>query len=658
MTTQRTRARRGSAQGAATRALRTTVLIAAYALTLILDSGAHGQTSGGSDADAIEPGPIYAISSFSMRYVKENPLHPSLDEAMRVEITLGRSDTGFVAPRPGEPTVSFTLADPPGQGVQLYHASGLQHIFVTLRDYFIAQDLIGIYVGPDPRQITEFGRDLRPDGDTSLEIVVTTGIVSELRTIGAGPRSSAGGDIDPSERINNPLHDRIRKRSPVKPFEEGESEREDLLRKSVLDSYLFHLGRHPGRRVDAALAAAEEVGTISLDYLITENRPLVLYAQISNTGTDATDYLRERFGLLHTQLTNNDDILTLDYSTANFDEVHAFTGSYEAPFPYDRIRWRVQGNYIETVAQELGAFRDDFRSDSWSVLGEIDWNFFQHRELFLDLAAGVRYTEHQVRRSIFGGIIRTEGNEEFLIPYLGLRLERRSEWYNTQGMVNLEWQSDATGVDERDLILLGRDLPDEDWFVLRWNIFHSVYLEPLLNREAWRDPSTPETSTLAHELYLSFRGQYAFDNRMIPQEQQVVGGLYSVRGYPQSAVAGDNAYIGTVEYRFHLPRAFALQSEPGELFGETFRYAPQYVYGTPDWDLVLKGFLDLGYSEIAEPLSFEDNETLIGAGIGLELLYRRNLNVRVDWGFALDDLEVAGVDQGANRLYFVATLLF
>jgi hemolysin activation/secretion protein len=185
-----------------------------------------------------------------------------------------------------------------------------------------------------------------------------------------------------------------------------------------------------------------------------------------------------------------------------------------------------------------------------------------------------------------------------------------------------------------------------------------VYLEPVLNREAWEDPSTPESSTLAHELFLHFRGQWAFDYRLIPQVQQVMGGLYTVRGYPQSVVAGDTALIGTVEYRYHLPRALDLQKEPGELFGETFRAAPQYVYGTPDWDLILKGFLDVGQTIVSQPFSFEDDHTLIGAGVGLEFLYRRNLNVRLDWGFVLEELDGRDVNSGSNRLHVVATILF
>jgi hemolysin activation/secretion protein len=577
---------------------------------------------------------------------------------MELPITLSRLESGYIAPREGQELITITPGEIGASGVEMFHASAIQHILEAVRDHFVAADLLGVYVAPDPMQINEFGEDLRAEDETALTILITTGIVTELRTVASGERVEKG-EIEPAERINHPLHARIIERSPVRPYTEGDAERCDLLRKGGLDRYIFHLGRHPGRRVDAAVAAAEDVGGIALDYLVTENRPLVLYAQVSNTGTRATDYWRERFGFFHTQLTNNDDILSLDYSTAQFDEVHTVVGSYEAPFPNDRIRWRVQGTWSEYTASELGVFDDIFRGDSWSIGGEIIANIYQDRELFLDLVGGLRFENIHVGRDIFGGIFFDEGEEDFIFPYVGLRLDRTTEWFSTQGSATLEFQSaDLSDIDENELNQLGRTAPDEDWLVLRWNVSHSVFLEPLLDRQAWEDPSTPESSTLAHELALSFRGQYAFDNRLIPQVEQVLGGLYTVRGYPESVIAGDTALIGSLEYRYHVPRAMKIEPEPRELFGEPFRTAPQYVYGRPDWDLILKGFLDIGHSIISDPFSFEDDETLIGAGIGVELLYRRNLNVRLDWGFALDDLDGRDVNSGSNRLHLVATILF
>ena len=595
-------------------------------------------------------GPSYPISALVLQYVRENPQHPSVQEVMQIEVALVQTAQGFVAPRAGVPWMRLRLAQIADRPVETYYASAIQRILEEIRDFFSQREILGVYVAPDPFQINEAGEDLRKAGQTALRVLITTGAVTELRTLASGKRIAA------QERINNPLHDRIREHSPIQPSAEGDGELGDLLRKDALDRYLFHLSRHPGRRVDASISAGLDPGGVALDYLITENRPLVLYAQVSNTGTRSTERWIERFGLFHTQLTNNDDILELSYTTAGFSDTNAVVGSYEAPlFDNDRLRWRAYGLWSEFTATDVGFFDDDFTGESWEAGGDLIANIYQKRELFVDLLAGARYLDVRVDDEAAG----LRGEEDFFLPHVGARLDRTTEWFSTQGSLVLEWNiADVTDIDLAQLNALGRVLPDDEWAVLRWGLTHSVFLEPLFDREAWEDPTTPKTSTLAHELALSFRGQYAFDKRLIPHAEQVVGGLYSVRGYPQSVVAGDTVIIGSIEYRYHIPRDFEIQPEPRELFGEPFRAAPQYVYGHPDWDLILKGFFDVGRSIVSDRFAFESDETLMGAGVGVELLFKRNVSLRLDWGFVLEELQAQGINSGSNRLHVVATLLF
>lgn len=605
-----------------------------------------------------EDGPAYPISEFILRYVRDNPGHPPIDEIMQIPVNLGRTAQGYVAPRPDVAPVAMTIADASAQGLQTYYASAVQTIIVSIRDYLVGKQLLGVYVAPDPLQINETGQDLRqPRGNSNpLTLILATGTVTQVRTLASGERVKKdgwkfGGSIEPEERVDNPVHARIRERSPIFPYQ-PEKEQADLLKKDALDEYLFHLSRHPGRRVDASVAAGEESGAVILDYQVTENRPLTLYAQISNTGTKATDYWRQRFGLLHTQVTNNDDIFSFDFITSWFDETNALLASYEAPFKNDRFRWRVYGNWTEFTADDVGFFGQDFTGESWAIGGELSWNFFQKREMFLDLFGGARFENIHVNNAAF----LIEGDEDFVIPYFGIRYDRRTDWYATQASAQLEWW--LSNASQAELAALGRTAPDTDPVIFKGGLTHSVYLEPLLNRKNWESLSTPEDSTLAHELVMGVRGQYAFDNRLIPQAEQVMGGLYTVRGYPESIVAGDSAVIGTIEYRLHLPRLFSLQPEPGTLFGKPFRTAPQYVFGPVDWDLVPKAFFDVGRVYISDPFGFESDQTLMGAGIGIDLLYRRNLNVRLDWGFVLEEINALNVNEGSNRLHFVATILF
>jgi hypothetical protein len=128
--------------------------------------------------------------------------------------------------------------------------------------------------------------------------------------------------------------------------------------------------------------------------------------------------------------------------------------------------------------------------------------------------------------------------------------------------------------------------------------------------------------------------------------------------------------MGSVEYRFHYPRTFAV-SEPGKLgereftklakfLGNDFRYAPQEAFGRADWDLIFKGFVDAGATEIAFAQAGEDSYTLVGAGVGVEFQFKRNMVARMDWGFALAEVDDPAnpVDVGDNELHFLLTVLY
>ncbi len=602
-------------------------------------------------------GPVYEIGELKVHYLQSRPGLPTTDQLMKIPVTLGVGKGGYIAPRKGVPVVNRHLEDMAYRPVEPYYASAIQTILEAVRDNLTDRGFMGVYVAPDPVQIDESGNDLRPAGQSAFQILVTLGMVTELRTVAAGDR------IPSEERINHPVHERIREHSPIQTRqhveETDDSSQSSVLNREVLDDYVYQLSRHPGRRVDVAVSTAEDPGGIALDYIITENKPWSIFAQLSNTGTSQTGQWQQRFGYYHNQLTNNDDRLNIQYLTAGFNDVHAVAGSYEFPlFDFDRLRLRLASSWSEYTASDVGFFNDTFTGESYELDAGISANIYQDKFFFVDLTGGVKYLDIEVANTLPGSVA---ASENFIIPYIGLAMEQQTEWFSTFGNIQLEWQSSAlNNVDRGQLDNLGRNSPEDDWIVLSWDLGHSVYLEPLLFREAWNDPTTPESSTLAHELFFAFKGQYAFDYRLIPQVMQVLGGQYTVRGYPESVVAADTVLIGKLEYRFHLPRLFPVEPQPAQLFGEPFRWAPQYVYGRPDWDLAFRGFADIGHatSNGRGAIPAEPDDTLVGSGIGLDLTYKRNLRLGLDWGFALKDTEDGKVKAGSNRIHVLVTVLY
>lgn len=637
------------------------------------------------EVQAIVDGPSMRVGKFVVTYRFEHPMAPLVETLLNAEVELGETAEGYVSPfqrgadgkiekRPGLPTVKFRVGDVPDRPIENYRLSGIEAITDAIRDELSRNNVLGVVVRVVPNQVKldvpsddpEYGKDLR-EGTTDVKIEVITAFTSQVRSLAFGSR------VPYEQRINHPIHQRIRDGSPIQPAESlDDPERQDLIRKRELDDYVFRLNRHPGRRVNVALSvgdelktpAGEPLPTVSLDYLVIENKPWFAYFQLSNTGTENTGEWRQRFGFVHNQLTGRDDTLSLDYITSGFSESsNAVIGSYEAPIPgTERLRWRVFGSWNQFTADDVGqgnASRD-FEGDGWSAGGEVIWNFYQNRALFLDLVGGFKWQHVRVEDTSSGG---EEGEDDFGLPYVGLRLDRRVDTASTLASVNFEFNwADLAGTEE-DLDALGRTGAEDTWVAMQWDVSQSFYLEPLLIPTKWRDVRNG-SPTLAHEMLLSFKGQYAFDNRIIPSFEQTIGGLYTVRGYRESAIAGDGIVVGTAEYRFHVPRAIKRGMRPGAeapmgtFFGEPFRWIPQQPYGSADWDLILKGFVDVGRTIISDVSGAEDEETLIGAGVGIEFQIKSNFSLRLDWGIALEDVESAEIKAGSNRLHFLATILF
>ena len=481
--------------------------------------------------------------------------------------------------------------------------------------------------------------------DDKNVIKVVAAQISGVRTVASGLRAGETG-----QAVNSDKHATIKNESPIK---EG-----DIMQKEVLEDYLYSLSRFPGRTVSAAVSNEPSSAQVVLDYYVQEKKIFDVYASISNTGTTETSKYQERVGILATQLTNNDDILSIDYQNSNFSGTQNVNGYYDARVgTLKDFRWRVTGQWGQYYSSDLGLAGENFNGNNWGVQGDIIWTFLQKGNSFLDFDFGVKGWNAQTNNELF----QSTGNANFVTLSGTLDAMALGDTWAIQGSFGGMYTT--TNADQEELDNLGRIDTSDSYFTMNGSVYGSFYLDPLLD-SSWKS-SKSLYKPLVHEIFGSLRGQYAFDYRLTPLSQYTMGGLYTVRGFAQSITTGDNALVGTIEYRMHIPRMFSAAVPTGTFpsAAKPFRWVPDSgTGGAPDWDLVLSAFFDGGTVNNNNAYAFEANTPMYSAGVGLDLTILQNVAVGIDWGWALNsiDNQSAGVqvDSGSSQFWFTATIVY
>ncbi len=599
------------------------------------------------------PARIYPVTKISFRYGGDPAglPAPALISA-NLQLTFGVKD-GIFVPVDGKLTqVSFTPDQLPANAK--FNNEAYAALLQQTVDYFTARDLMAVFVLSNPNQINPQTGEASAAylNNPNLELVIWVNRVAQMRTI------SKGGRFDLDHSINNPANANILYYSPIlaadsnAPQQDQARDNRDLLKKNELEDYLRRLNRYSGRRVDAALSSGSQAGKVNLDYLVTETKPWLAYSQLSNTGSSSTGLWNERFGYMNSQVTNFDDIFTADYVTSNFANTSNLAEvSYERPLKYpDYIRAKVYGSYSNFNAQNIGLANVNFTGQTWTAGTELIFSPFSVDGFSVDFPVGMRWENTRVDNPT----LSQSQMADFYIPYTGIRVDRQQFTNSTHGDITFE--GNVNHLSQGAANQLGRLDTQPQSLLMKWNGTESFYLEPLLFGQSFYDGQNWQASTLAQEVLLRFSGQYAFgDHRVVPQTEGVAGGYYTVRGYPTSFLAGDTAMSATLEYALHLPRLLKPYATPDNPKGEIpagFKWRAPGVYALPDWDFIVRGFLDVGqvYSNQAktnEVPSF----TLASAGGGIELKASTHLSVRLDVGVVLKGINnpAANIQVGAGH---------
>lgn len=613
-------------------------------------------------AQVASPERTFPVERFVLTYANSAAKLPDLAELGNLSVPLETRDGHYVARGQGGTSTTIKVSDSFPAGT-LFAESALRQVVAGIVQVLNQHKIYGVFVLPSKDEIDPATKaDLRKEGNRSLSLVIWVSQIAKIQTLAKGSRFAG----DPAGA--NAAYALIASNSPLN--------KGNLLDLDELNDYLRHVNRQPGREVDATISNAGQPGEVSLDYLVSEGKPWIGYAQVSNTGNPSTGQWQERVGAVDNQLTNHDDIASLDYVTTSFSKANAVLGSYDIPiiFP-DKLRFKAYASYGDFAAFEPNSSDTKLSGNSWIAGVDFTGAVAEWQQFYVDLSGGIK-AEHFVANNS-GALL--QGSADLVVPHVYLTAERHSPTFSFSGSVGAEFGTSSN--DSNKLLALGRLDTKTQYSLLRASFSTSAYLDPIFNRVSGGGGS--QSNDLAQEISLSASETYVpGGDRLIPEQEQAVGGLYSVRGYPQSFVAGDDAFTASVEYRLHFGHLSKLTSskeekkgsadnKPSTLFGQPFNWTGTPGAAKPDWDLIARGFLDYGRTSVnngslSGPAPGENGATLLSTGVGLELQLKRNFSVRADWGVVLDSVHTGlnGTFQpgdpreGNSRVSVLATVLW
>lgn len=387
-----------------------------------------------------------------------------------------------------------------------------------------------------------------------------------------------------------------------------------VMQYSDLEKDVRRANLHPDREVKAVIVPGKSVGTSDLILDVEDRNPIHIGGEINNFGTKLTGKERYSVSVRHTNLFGIDDVFATRVQFG--DQVFAIGAQYAVPVgDYDT---QIGGTFNYTDVDIAGEFSIlDLGGKAYAYSLFINQPFYDGK--MFDLT----WTNSFESKSIENTILDTTSSEdEIRMLHTGLNVDE---------------------VDRYGRTFLVNDFA----FGIPW-LGGSEENDPRLSRAKAGAPFFKYTGALnrIHPVrdytYLFFKGAAQFSpDRLVSAEQFDLGGVYSVRGYPQSDYLGDYGATGSAEIRvpfYFIPR----------------NYKASWTNNEPLWNkLNFVGFVDGGHAGLKSPAVGEaGSHDYWGVGAGLRFDLPHNLTGRVEWAAPIGDDPVDGSN---GQFYFTVS---
>ena len=485
----------------------------------------------------------------------------------------------------------------------------LQEIAQLPVQYLKSLGYEGLIAFPDPNQIDPItGKDLRASSNLSIRIVVWVSRVESVEFLNNG--------------INDQVFEKLSKLGE-KSFASEKGQGKPLMNAQL--RYWKRYGKSYSRSAVTNLTPGEEPGQVIpvVKLGLFHKHGGSVYA--SNAGTETTGKWLVGGTYYSNQISERDDDLQLSYISSDTREREALNIKYSLPLLAPEIlSLDVQAGYSSYDASSFALTRIDFEGETRSLDLALRWNplEWEHENYQFGFEFGLRGEKIEAENSLISG----RADADMLTPRMALRLDTIGTYIRT--MTKIEVRRNVLNIPELDRSLLGGVGVTDRSTRLKINYLESIkfgkWLRDHLNLDL---PSYWDRHLIVTKVSADLGLE---DERHLPQHQFISGGTGSVRGYPESPIAGDDGYSMSVEYR--IPFAVG---DAGPAFGRV--------------SSTLIPFLDWAETFVTDPLSYESDKSILGSGVGLEMKFSKGLQARLDFAKPLREIKNGGTIVDGTR---------
>ncbi|MCX5715910.1 MAG: hypothetical protein NTV07_03435 [Candidatus Omnitrophica bacterium] len=432
------------------------------------------------------------------------------------------------------------------------------------------------------------------------------------------------GDVE----VEQPKHgkaSRIQKRFMV--------EKGHIFNSNQVEANLHRVNRLPDRTMRAILlpSATPETSNVVLK-VDKEKSPQHFYAEYNNRGTSVTTKNRFALGYINNNLLGNDDVLRLNgvtnikTLTDRKQEVYSFSAAYDFPITRYDTRLGVYGAFSQAdIGGQFVILTPEGKAQVYGVYASQPWldkRFFDEASnsglaLTGNLTGG--FDSISVRNKILGN---ETSHDELRVFKVGANFEETDNL--GRGGLTGEFQ---IGIPD----FLG-SMGKYDQSASRIDAGGKFQKYILSLNRVNRLPA----STLIMD---SFKCQLT-NYPLVNSEQMVIGGVDSVRGFPEANYLADYGWVNNLEFRtpaFFLP---------------TIIKVPFDKKHTALYDAIqLVAFLDAGSGSLNKARVGETKQQyLIGTGFGFRINMYEHLIGRLDIGYPISSDKP--IDNSNNTIHF------